>query len=336
MSKWYKMTGAESDTAICTKVTLARNVSTYPFTPKLPLDKREEITANVLKILDEKLPAKFGYSKMSDFSGDEAISLAERNLVSPEFVSSAGGRNFICTEDESLSIMLFEEDHIKMQGLLPGLELAKSFELCNTLDDILDKELHFSYNDELGFLTACPTNIGTAMRASVTLHLPALHKTGQISKLSVTVSKLGLVLTGAYGEGLNPQGDLFVLSNLVTLGITEKSAIENLNSIALSIIEQERGTRKKAFKDIVYQDAFYRSLGSLKNARILTYDELTEDLSNIRMGMGSTDEKIPFDRLNELVFTMQPATINVSKGKTLNKRERDEARAKYVRELFSK
>lgn len=337
MSKWYQMKGAENDVALCTKVTLARNVKGYPFTIKLPLQQRKEIEQKVTQVLESELPGKFRCMHMSDYTQDQAISLAERNLVSPEFVSSAGGRSFLCTEDESLSIMLFEEDHLKIQGLLPGLELKKAYELADTLDTMLDEKLVFSYNDELGYLTQCPTNIGTAMRTSVFLHLPGLARSGQTGNLAMTVSKLGLILTGAYGEGASPRGDLYVLSNQVTLGITEKSAIDNLASICTSVIEQERKARAKLFADIRYEDKFYRALGTLENARILSFDELMDNISSIKLGLNDApDTDIAADRINILMYTMQPATINSSKGLTLQREERDVLRAEQVRKVFSK
>ena len=335
MSKWYQFTGAENDVIISTKIAIARNVKGYNFTIKLSPQEKTEISDKVTDVLDEKLPGKFMVTRMSDINRDVAISLAERNLVSPEFVSSIEGRNFITTADESLSIMICEEDHLKIQALLPGLELEKAYELSNTLDNILDESLLFSFDRKLGYLTQCPTNIGTAMRASVTMQLPALHMKGQISRLSTMVSKLGLVLTGAYGEGDNPTGSLYQLCNQVTLGISEKAAIENLKSISLSIIEQERLLRKEMMTSLKFQDMFWRSYGVLKNARVISFEEFMNAAAVIKVGIDSGEINVSPEKINELIFTMQPATLNVLYGERLDRQVRDVKRAEHVRKVFA-
>lgn len=335
MNKWYKLEGSENDVIISTKVAAARNVKGYNFTARLSTEKRNEIAASVISVLNEKLPGKFKAVRMSELSKDAAVSLAERNLVSPEFVSSAEGRSFISTEDESLSIMLCEEDHLKIQALLPGLELGRAYELTDTLDNILDNELLFAFDKKLGFLTQSPVNIGTAMRASVTLQLTALRMKGQMSRLSATVSKLGLVLTGAYGEGDAPIGNLYQLSNQVTLGISERAAIENLKSISLSVTEQERSLREELMKTVGFQDLFWRSYGILKNARVLSFDEFMEAISVLRAGALNEQTGLSPEKINELIFTMQPATLNVTYGRRLDRRERDIKRAENVRKAFS-
>ena len=335
MNKWYQLDGNENDVAICTKISTARNVKGCNFTCRLSVSEKMEIADRVTKILDEKLPQKFVTTRMCDINKYVAISLAERNLVSPEFVSFAEGRSLISTSDESLSIMICEEDHLKIQSLLPGLELEKSYELSNTLDNVLDEELGFSFDKRLGYLTQCPTNIGTAMRASVTLQLPALHMRGQISRLSSTVSKLGLVLTGAYGEGDNPMGSLYQLCNQVTLGISEKTAIENLKSISLSIIEQERAQRHELMNSLKFQDTLWRSYGVLRNARVIGFSEFMDSLSIVKIGISAGEIEVPMVCINELIFTMQPATLNVMFGGALDRQVRDAKRAEAVRKIFS-
>ncbi len=334
MSKWYLLSGAENDVAIGTKVAIARNVKGYNFTVKLTPDEKYEIADKIDAVLDEKLPGKFVSTPMNEVGRDLQISLAERGIVSPEFISFAEGRTLIMTEDESLSIMVCEEDHLKIQALLPGLELEKAYELSNTLDSVLDEELEFAFDKKLGYLTQCPTNIGTAMRASVTLQPPALAMRGQIGRLSATVAKLGLVLTGAYGEADNPVGSLFQLSNQVTLGISEQAAIENLKSISLSVIEQERALRKELMENLKFQDILWRSYGTLKNARVISFGEFMEAMAVVKIGVAEGEIKVKNENLNELIFTMQPATLNVEYGRSLDRQIRDARRAEAVREAF--
>ncbi len=334
MSKWYQLSGKENDVVVCTKIALARNVKGFNFTARLSSEEKDQIAQQVKDVLDRELPNKFITVPMHTMSQSEAISLAERNLVSPEFVSFAEGRSLSLTPDETLSIMICEEDHLKLQALLPGLETDKAYELVDRLDSILDEALNFSFDKKLGYLTMCPTNIGTAMRASVMLQLPALRITGRLLHLSNTVSKLGLVLVGAFGEGDNPVGSLYQLSNQVTLGISEEMALQNLNNIALSLIEQEREARKELMENLQFQDMLYRSQGTLKSARVMTFKEFMEAVSVVKIGVSTGELEGDLNKMNELLFTMQPATINATFGKDFVRQERDAKRAELVRETF--
>jgi len=334
MSKWYEKTGSDIDVVIGTRVSFSRNISQYPFTSRLKTDDKLEICKKVQKEVENLFPDRFQYIRMSELTQDEAISLAERGLVSAEFVSCTDGRALLLQEDESISIMLCEEDHIKIQGMLSGLELDKAYNFTDEIDTVLDKKLQFAFDKNLGYLTQCPTNLGTAMKASVLLHLPALTANSQISKLAVTVSKLGLTLTGVYGDISSPKSNVYMLSNQVTLGISEKSAIENLRSITLQIVEQERTARNELLKDLRYQDILWRSCGTLQNARILSFDELLHDISNVRIAASNGTINVPVEKINELVITMQPATINASKGTRLDRQQRDAIRAEKVRQIF--
>ena len=203
MNKWYIENGDQGDVVISTRVRLARNLEEYPFPCRLTVTR------------------------------SQAVSLAERHLVSPEFVSDRAGRGLLLTDDEAISIMLCEEDHIRLQVMMAGLALKEAYSVADKVDNIIGSKLNYAYDDRIGYLTQCPTNLGTAMRASVMLHLPALTRCGQIGKLAATVSKLGLVIRGAYGEGSSPRGDIYQLSNQITLGISEETALDNLQSITL-------------------------------------------------------------------------------------------------------
>lgn len=334
MLKWYEKTGKDIDVVICTKLSLARNISEYVFVNKLDSKSKQEICDKVKETLKKSCDSKFIVKKMSELSRVEAISLAERSLVSPEFVTNIDGRELLMQEDESISIMLCEEDHIKIQAILSGLEVDKAYNLSDKVDAILDENFNFSFSAELGYLTQCPTNIGTAMRASVLLHLPALSSSTNINKLSTTVSKLGLTLSSVYGGFDTGKSNIYLLSNQVTLGISEKSAIENLNSITQQIIEQERQARKSLLEDLKYQDLLWRSCGTLQNARILSFDEFINNISKVKVGAYEGVVDVPIEKLNELIITMQPATISLCKGEKLDRQERDIVRAEKVREIF--
>lgn len=334
MSKWYEKTGNNIDVVIGTRVSLARNIEQYPFTSRLDTQGKVEICQKIKDVVQELFKDRFKYINMNELTHDEAISLAERSLVSPEFVSCADGRAILMQEDESVSIMLCEEDHIKIQVMLAGMELDKAYSFSDEIDTVFDAKLQFAFDRNLGYLTQCPTNIGTAMKASVLLHLPALSAGRQIPKLGSTVSKLGLALTGVYGDPSSPKSNIYLLSNQVTLGISEKSAIENLSSITTQIAEQERTARQEMLKNLRFQDALWRSCGTLQNARILGFDEFIQDISNIRIGVSDQTLKIPMEKINELIITMQPATINACKGERLDRQKRDAIRAEKAREIF--
>ena len=334
MSKWYQLSGSENDTAICTKVALARNIAGHNFTIRLSTQEKDQIAEEVENALEQQLPGKFEATRMKDFPRDAAISLAERGTVSPEFISSTEGRTFITSRDESLTVMVCEEDHLKIQAMLPGLELDKSYALADQLDTVLDESLGFSFDKKLGYLTQCPTNIGTAMRASVMLQLPALHIRGTISNLARTVSKLGLRLTGSFGVGSRPVGSLYTLSNQMTLGLSEEAALANLKSFSLSIIQQERDAREELMSNLRFQDMLWRSYGTLKNARVMSYSEFMEALSVVRIGIANGEIDLPMTRANELIFSQQPATLNSESDDELDRQKRDELRAREIRGIF--
>ena len=334
MSKWYQLSGSENDTAICTKVALARNIAGHNFTIRLSTQEKDQIAEEVENALEQQLPGKFEATRMKDFPRDAAISLAERGTVSPVFISSTEGRTFITSRDESLTVMVCEEDHLKIQAMLPGLELDKSYALADQLDTVLDESLGFSFDKKLGYLTQCPTNIGTAMRASVMLRLPALLIRGTISNLARTVSKLGLRLTGSFGVGSRPAGSLYTLSNQMTLGISEEAALANLKSFSLSIIQQERDAREELMSNLRFQDMLWRSYGTLKNARVMSYSEFMEALSVVRIGIANGEIDLPKTRANELIFSQQPATLNSESDDERDRQKRDELRAREIRGIF--
>ena len=335
MTKWYMLAGTENDVAVSSKVSLARNLRDHAFTIRLTTEEKDQIAEEVTAAVNDNLQGKFITTRMDSLSRYAAISLAERDLVSPEFVSLAEGRTFLMTPDESLSLMICEEDHVKIQALLPGLELTRAYELSDQMDTILDDALGFSFDPKLGYLTQCPTNIGTAMRASVVLQLPAMHILGRIRHLSTTVSRLGLILTGAYGEGDAPVGSLYLLTNSVTLGISEEAALQNLESLARSIIEQERDARKELMENLSFQDMLWRSYGTLKSARVMSFREFMEALSVVKVGIAAGEFDVPMNTVNELIFSMQPATLNTTAGRDLQRQERDVLRAETVRTIFS-
>ena len=335
MKKKYTDLKNVSDVVISTRIRFARNLREYPFPCRLS-DENKRKVANIVKgaVLDghSAISNRFDYIQMSELTQEEAVSLVERHLVSPEFISERQGRGLLLLDDESVSIMINEEDHVRIQVISQGMKLEETFDLADKIDTLLDEQLNFAFNDKLGSLTLCPTNIGTGMRASLMLHLPALKESGAMSKIAASLSKLGLVIRGTYGEGSEPSGAIYQLSNQVTLGISEREAINNLRDIAFQLVTQERNAREALSQNIHVLDMIYRSYGLLLYARLMSNDEAMKLISHLRFGVEmGLFENIDFDTLNRLVIEIQPATLMKNIGKKLSPNERDHIRAELIR-----
>ncbi len=331
MSKWYIGAGEQSDIVVSTRIRLARNIAEYPFPNKLNTKSRMELNNVIKEALESDNKYNLRFLEMRTLARFEAASMAERHIISPEFASDLDGRALMLSPEEDISIMLNEEDHIRLQVMKSGFALDEAYSVANEIDDILGSKFNFAFDERIGFLTQCPTNLGTGMRASVMLHLPALTLSGQIHKLINTVSKLGLTFRGAFGEGTNAVGDMYQLSNQITLGISEEFAIKNLKAITLQLCAQERSAREEMLKDVSTEDRIFRAYGLLKWARLLTTKELMENLSFVRLGSVTGKINISIETVNELMVSMQPATINARAGQKLETVERDTVRANEVR-----
>ena len=260
--------------------------------------------------------------------------LVERHLMSYEHAHKTNHKAVVINQEETISLMINEEDHIRMQVIQSGFNLFEAWNIINKIDDLLAKELRFAYSEELGYLTACPTNTGTAMRGSVMLHLPALVMTSQVNRVLAAIAKLSFTTRGLYGEGTQATGNFFQISNQVSLGHSEAEIIENINGLIGQIIDQENqarnllNTRNKA----VLEDRVYRSFGILKSAHIITSQETTELLSMVRLGcdLGMLKD-INRSHLNELFIITQPAHLQKLENKRLSSAERDIKRAEIIR-----
>lgn len=331
--KWYTNSGKDSDVVLSTRVRLARNLRDFPFPNRLDKNERKTVNETVRDVLLEGDDSLY-YTEMSALNPYQAVSLAEKHLISPEFASDGTGRAMILSNDEDVSVMLCEEDHVRLQVIYPGLSLFEAFEKAEQLDRKLGAKLNIAFDSSIGYLTQCPTNLGTGMRASVMLHLPALSQSTAISRLAATVAKLGLTLRGAYGEGSRPAGDIYQLSNQVTLGISEQAAIRNLQSIAEQIISQERQARQSLLKDDAFIDKIYRSYGILRSAHIISCNEFTALVSYVRIGAAAGLIDIPLEKLTKLLVEMQPATINAAAGQKYTSAERDVIRADAIKKAL--
>ena len=334
-NRWYLGVGEQSDIVVSTRIRLARNLNEYPFPNKLNTKSRTALN-NIIKDaveIDNRFDLRF--VEMKSLARFEAASMAERHIISPEFASDADGRALMISKDEDICIMLNEEDHIRIQIMKSGFALDEAYALADEIDDLPGNKLEYAFDERIGYLTQCPTNLGTGMRASVMLHLPALTMNGQIHKLINTISKLGLTFRGAFGEGTKATGDMYQLSNQITLGISEEFAIRNLKAITLQLCANERAAREELLKSIDTEDAIFRAYGTLKWARLLSTQELMDNLSLVRLGSVTGKISVPVETLNELMISMQPASINVMAQQKLEEKERDTIRATKVRNRLS-
>ncbi|MBR3767393.1 MAG: ATP--guanido phosphotransferase [Clostridia bacterium] len=321
------------DTVLSTRVRLARNIDGVPFPVRLNSVEKQSINIKICEILslsEQKLQA----IEMSSLYPYEAISLAERHLISPEFASMSEGRVLLLSEDEKISIMLCEKDHVRIQGFEEGLDLENAYKNAEVYDEILDSSLHFAFDPKLGYLNQNPKDIGTGMKASVMMHLPALSRTGAMTKLSATSMKLGFNIRGSYGDAASVKGDIFRISNSVTMGISEEEALENLKTLVLQIATKERAAAEKFVTDINIKDRINRSVGLLQNAVLLSSDEMMELLSWVRLGALYGIVEADPHTIAKLFTAMQPATINVLAKQKLPESVRDEIRAKTVKQAL--
>ena len=333
--KWYEKNGIDGEVVISTRVRLARNLEEFPFPARCGAQLRHQVAEKVKDAVlnsNSVISSRFSSIDVDNISTGEKVSLVERHLVSPEFIGEKGEKALLLLDDESVSIMVNEEDHIRLQVMCEGFDLDHAYEQASRIDTLLDERLKFAFSDTLGYLTQCPTNLGTGMRASVMLHLPALQSAKAMRKIAENLSKLGITIRGAYGEGSEPKAGLYQLSNQITLGISEKTAIENLRNITKQLIAQELQTRAAMAKQIDVQDKIYRSEGILRSARLIDGSEAMMHLSRVRFGVTSGLIKdISLETINRLIVEIQPATLMLSTGKELAPNERDAVRATLIR-----
>ena len=339
-AKWYEKAGSCGDVVVSTRVRLARNLKQYPFPARASAIQREAVERQVKDALlsgNSILSKEFRFIPLENTTQEEAVSLVERHIVSPEFIADRRGKAVLISADESISIMVNEEDHLRIQVLREGFSLKEAAETADRIDTLLSENLDFAFDPELGYLTQCPTNLGTGLRASVMLHLPGLTESGAMPRIASNLSKLGLTIRGTYGEGSKSIGALYQLSNQITLGLSENEAIENLRSITVQLMEEERKTRAQMSEEIAWQDKIDRAAGVLKSARVLSSSEFMELLSYIRLGLSTgVLQGVTTQELNALMVNAQPATLMARAGKQLDETQRDVLRADMAREVCAK
>ncbi len=338
MKKWYESEGEHSDVVISTRIRLARNLNGYPFPHLMNQAQRKEVSEKVRDALiggNSALRDRFRYLEAEKLSPVELASLAGRHLISPEFANDPKGRALLLMDDESVCIMINEEDHVRIQVMGSGMQLKEAYDMADKIDTVLDETLHFAFDEELGYLTACPTNLGTGMRASVMLHLPASEADGTLRRVAASLGKVGATIRGSYGEGSRSTGAMYQISNQVTLGISEKDTLANLTDITNQIISLEKKSRGQLLSGESYQDTVWRALGILKTARVMNSGEFAELYSALRVGVAEGLVKgITLGQLSEAYESVQPARLMEQFGEEMNAAQRDRKRAEILRGLF--
>lgn len=331
---WYFENGPESDVVVSTRIRFARNISGHKFN-SIATKEDEEKVLDIFK--NNNVVPELKFIRLSDLDELMQNSLVEKHVISRDIlnVESAG---ILLNADEDICVMINEEDHVRIQAMNPGLELEKTLKTAEDIDNKIAEKVEYAYSDLYGYLTTCPTNVGTGLRASVMLHLPALRITGRIGRVLDVVNKVNLDVRGVYGEGTEAIGDMYQVSNKVSLGVTNQEIISSVKSIVNKIIEQERNAREYLMtRGIDFEDRVCRDYGILTSARKLSYDECAKLVSMVKLGVDlGIIKEIDSRKVNEISIATKPATLQKCCKEILGPKERDEKRADIIKMIVNK
>lgn len=340
LGEWLAGQGPDADVAVCTRVRLARNVETFRFAAAMNEEEAAELTTYL-----EREIARLEYVEplrildLTELDELDLRVLIERHLISRELANAPHARGVAVDEPESVSIMINEEDHIRAQIFLSGLRVEEAFRRAELLDNMLMERVPLAFSEEFGFLTSCPTNVGTGLRVSVMLHLPAMAWTGEIDRVMNSAQKINLAVRGLYGEGSRSLGDLFQVSNQVTLGRSEAEILGDVESAVRQYVEWERKLRQALLEGerrARTEDRVHRALGVLERARILTTEEALTNLSAVRLGVQQGILDAPgLDRIHRALLLSQPAHLQRVCKASMTPQERDGRRALLIRKILS-
>lgn len=329
---WYLEDGKDSDVVVSSRVRIARNIAGKKF---VSTASDEELKDVLMTIKNSNIDSDLHFINLSDLDELMKNSLVEKRVISRDLLEMKE-TGILLNDTENISIMINEEDHLRIQVMKPGFNLDEALSDAIRVDEKLSSKINYAYSDKYGFLTACPTNLGTGLRASVMLHLPALRLTGKIEKVLEVVNKVNLDVRGVYGEGTEAIGDLYQVSNKISLGVTEEEIVENVKLIVQKLIEQERKAREYLKNQgETFEDKISRTYGNLVYARKMTYSECAKIISIVRLGisMGIITE-IDNKKLNKISILTKPATLQKYLKKELSAEERDIERAKVIKQII--
>ena len=336
LGEWLRGAGPESDVVVSTRIRLARNIAGAPFTTRATPNQKAETEARLREAIDAiDLPGGLTYVSVAQLPAIDRQFLVERQLISRELAGVLDGPRGVAFDDkEAVSLMVNEEDQLRLQSMRSGFDLDAAWDAIDHIDDLIESRIEYAFSDDFGYLTACPTNVGTGMRASVMLHLPALGLAKQIEKAFKALQKINLVVRGLYGEGSRALGDFFQISNQVTLGKSEVASLNDIRSVIQEIIKYERMARSTLMREArqTIHDKVARALGTLQSETMMTSEETMELLSAVRLGvhLKLIGDLSPVT-VNELFIHTQPAHLQKLMGQPLDGEERNAARAKYLK-----
>lgn len=341
-SGWTNAAAPETDVVVSSRVRVARNLADQPFPHLLSAEEAQKIIAQVQQVMDSSEAytsgERFALIKMAELTPVERRILVEKHLISPQLLEHYEKKAVVLRDDELISVMVNEEDHLRIQCLMPGLQLVEAWGLVDGVDDWLEKHIAYAFSEQLGYLTTCPTNVGTGLRASVMVHLPGLVLAGQLRGVLTTVAKLGLTARGLYGEGTEASGNLFQISNQITLGHTEEDIVNNLLLVTRQLMAQERAAREALFSERREQleDKVGRAYGLLRYARLMTADEAMRLLSDLRLGAYlDLTKAISPQLVTELMLLSRPAFLVKMSGQDMNLFQLNIQRANLIRQKLA-
>jgi len=341
LTDWMKGDGPDSDIVISSRIRIARNISGYPFPMLSTKSQSQEVLEKAEQVMVAQELGEWGPFEMiplSSLNDLEKKVLVEKHLISPNLANESQNGAVLLNETESVSIMVNEEDHLRIQVLCSGFQIKEAWAIANRVDDTFEHSLEYAFDEKRGFLTSCPTNVGTGIRASVMIHLPALVMTQQINRILQAITQVGLAVRGIYGEGSEAVGNLFQISNQITLGQSEDEILDNLYSVVRQIIEHERSARQVLAVESKtrLQDRVCRSYGILTHAMIMDSKEAAQRLSDVRLGADlGLIPGVTQCALNELMVMTQPAFLQQHKGEKLSAEDRDIRRAELIRDRLA-
>ena len=340
VSSWMSAEGPDSDIVLSSRIRLARNFADYKFPTIFSHEEAKTIILFMEDLIKNAPHDQYGKMEMLKINEMQPLQkrvLVEKHLISPHLAEDSPYGAVLLTENEDISIMINEEDHIRIQCLFPGLQLKEALDTANELDDWLEGHIHYAFDEKHGYLTSCPTNVGTGLRASVMMHLPGLMLTQQLGRIIPAINQLGLVVRGIYGEGSEALGNIFQISNQITLGKSEEDICRDLKGVVSQLISQERSSREALRKtsNIQLEDRVFRSYGVLTNSRIIETKEAAKCLSDVQLGIDMGFIKnMPKNILSELMTLTQPGFLQQYAGGPLRAYDRDIRRAALIREHF--
>ncbi|MBQ3573053.1 MAG: protein arginine kinase [Clostridia bacterium] len=332
---WYTECGKESDVVLSSRVRLARNIEGIPFPERATAEEQDKVI-EICKTAVFDSDIKLNYIDIGAMKDYEKQAIAECHIISPQMMDNSIKRGLLLSDDSSVSVLVNEEDHLRIQCMSAGLELDKCFEMANRIDDSLEQTADFAFDSQFGYLTCCPTNVGTGMRASVMVHLPALTISGGINSVIDSLSQLGMTVRGIFGEGSKATGDIYQISNQTTLGESEENILERFEQIITEVIGKERELRTTIYNADKYhiEDKLMRSFGILTNAVILSSAEAMTRLSDVRFAteLGIIKD-MSLQKLNTAIYAVLPANI-VKNYNLTDPTERDLKRAEIIKEIL--